>query len=138
MGWKQDRILVFISAAQFINDRADRKYYFDKDDKVFFNLYVENNEYKIFYTTPANLTKEREENLRSKIRKVRTNSPSIVEVQKMSLELPYSPGTTAKNEEEFKLRWEMERQIAQFAFDFLKDNNIDLETADVIELYEQT
>jgi hypothetical protein len=134
MEWKQDRILIFIWAGQFLNDRPDRKFYFDKDDRIFFSLYLRDNEYKVSDKSPSNLTAKLEQNLRAKIEKVRTNSSSIVEVKKVDKKFDYSPSILAKDEQEFKLKMEMEKEMAQFAFRFLADNKIDLETADVIEL----
>jgi hypothetical protein len=135
MGWKQDRVLVFICAGQFLDDRPEKKFYFDKDDNIFFSLYLQNSDYKVFHRTPSNLTKELEENLRIKIEKVRTNSRSIIQIQKADKKFDYPPSIPAKVEEEFKLKWVIEKKMAQFAFRFLEENKIDLETADVIELY---
>jgi hypothetical protein len=131
----RNRVLIFIWAGQFLNERADKKFYFDKDDKTFFTLYLWDNEYRVFHKTPSNLTNELEQNLLAKIEKVKMNATSIIEIQKVDKKFDYSPSIPAKDVQELKLKMKMEKEMAQYAFRFLEDNNIDLDTTDVIELY---
>ncbi len=135
MIWKQDRVLVFIWAGQFLNDNPEKKFYFDKDDKTFFSLYLTGNQYNLFDRHAANLTKEIEEILRLKIEKVKTNSRSIIEIEKADKVFDYSPSIPSKDKEDFKLKMEMENEMIKYALRFLDDNQIDLETTDIIELY---
>jgi hypothetical protein len=135
MGWKQDRILTFIWAGQFLNDKLDKKFYFDVRDKIFFSLYFQDNQYKIFYKHPSNLTAELKHILLGKIEKIKTSSSDILEIKKNDQKYDYSPSIPAKNKDESKHKMELEKEMAKFVFKFLEDNNIDLETADVIELH---
>lgn len=135
MDWKQDRILTFIWSGQFLNDDPNKKFYFDTADQAFFNLYFEDNQYKLFDKRSSNLTDNLKQILLNKIEKIKANSSDILEIEKVDHQLHYSSNTPAKTKEEFKQRMGTEKEMAKFAFKFLEENNIDLELANVIELY---
>ena len=128
-----DRIYVFLSSALGHNKNPSKKYYFDKNNKVFFNLKHENGLFKIWGKENESISVHSEIELKSKIEKLETNSKDIIEIEKLNKNFDLFPVPKNEESEEFKKRAESWRALFDEVDLFLNNQNIKIEETRLIE-----
>ena len=144
MGWKQDRIYVFLMAGLIRNNDVQRKFFYDRESKLFFelklsdkNIYTLPDKYynsKNYY--PADKYASRIKLLESLLDKVKNKSTDIFEFIKFE-----NIEQNADFQKPIKIvaDWqkipgaELENRKFNAVQGLLDRNNIDPETSDVLE-----
>lgn len=128
-----DRIYVFLSSGLGHNKNLAKKYYYDKGDKVFFNLKLENNTFKVWEKENETLSVHSKIELESKIDKVTSKSPEILEIKKLDKTFDLFPVPKNEDSDEFKKRAEIWRALFDEVDSFLYLQKITIEETRLIE-----
>ncbi len=128
-----DRIYVFLSSGIGHNKNPGKKYYYDRSDKTFFNLKIENYAVKLWEKEEGKLSASAKNELQLKIQKVKTKNPDIIEIKHSSRNFDLFPVPKNEESEEFKQRAEIWRALFDEVDTFLNLNNISIEQARLIE-----
>ena len=128
-----DRIYVFLSSGLGHNKNPNKKYYFDKSDKVFFNLKFEDKIFKVWEKENESLSVHSKIELLSKIEKLESKSGDILEIKKLEKNFDLFPVPKNEDSEEFKKRAEIWRALFDEVDTFLNLQNIKIEETRLIE-----
>jgi hypothetical protein len=128
-----DKIYVFLSAALGHNPNPNKKYYFDRSDKVFFNLKKENYVLKIWEKEGSPLSESAKNLLNIKIQKINAKSPDIFEIDFLDKTFELFPVPKNEESEEFKKRMEIWKKLFEEVDTFLNLKRINVEETRLIE-----
>ncbi len=128
-----DRIYVFLSSGLGHNNNPNKKYYFDRRDKVFFNLKKENYVLKIWEKKDSPLAEASKNELILKIKKINGKSPDILEINRLEKTFDLFPVPKNEDSPEFKKRIEVWKSLFEEVDKYLNLQRINIEEARLIE-----
>jgi len=126
--YKLDRIYIFLSSALGYNRKAEKKYFYDRKEKVFFNLGFKEGRYFV-WTNQIPLSGSNRRIVEGKISRLISGEAEIIEIIQPSTKfqnlLQEKP-----NSEEFE---ELVKELHQEVKSFLQRNSIDVYETFLIE-----
>jgi hypothetical protein len=130
MTWKQDRIYVFLWAGLIRNNDSQKKYFYDRESKLFFQLRLSD---KNIYTIPDKYADRYEllDTLRNKVQSKSTDIFEFVKLENVVLDPDFPK--PAKDSADWQKRFNIEQEQFNAIRTVLDKNNIDPETSDVLE-----
>nr|WP_294926632.1 hypothetical protein [uncultured Flavobacterium sp.] len=130
--WKVDRIYVMLSSALNFNSDHKIKFFFDRKDNLFFQLYKEEDDFQVI--SRDNLLSQGErEILLKKIDRLKSEDFEIIEIRKLPKTFHIDRSKPAKNQQEYDEREKLYHSLGLSIKIFLDQNNIYINKCDLIE-----
>ncbi len=128
-----DKIYVFLSSALGYNTNTAKKYFFDRKNKVFFNLKFDGKTYTHWEKTPHTISAHAKTEIQEKIKQIEVLNENIFEIKKLDKSFDLFPVPKNEESEEFKKRAEVWRALFDEVDLFLKTEKINIEETRLIE-----
>ena len=130
--WKIDRIYVMLSSALNFNSDPKIKFFFDRKDNLFFQLYKEEDDFQVISRYNL-LSQGNHEILLEKIDRLKREDFEIIEIHKLPKTFYIDRSKPAKNQQEYDEREKLYHSLGLSIKFFLDQNNIDIDRCDIIE-----
>lgn len=130
--WKQDRIYVFLWAGLISNSDVQKKFFYDRESKLFFQLRLTD---KNIYTIPDKYSDRYEllETLRDKVKTKSTDIFEFIKLQDIEQNADFQKPIKIVADWQRIPGAELENRQFNAIQGVLERNNIDPETSDVLE-----
>ncbi len=130
--YKLDRIYTWLCCALGYNQKADKKYFYDKKEKIFFNLGFRGGQYFV-WTNQIPLSNTNREIVESKIPSLTLCNTEIIEIIPTTTKFQNLYQERPKSTEEFEELLKKEKELHQEAQSFFQQNNINVHETFLIE-----
>ena len=130
--YQLDRILTWLSSAIGFNDKSDKKYFYDIEEKTFFNLGFRDNKY-YQWTNQIHLSREDSKTIQFKITKLTEDKTDFIEICKSDTRFNALLTQRPETKEEYDERDYQWRLLHKEVETFLTQHCIDIYFTRLIE-----
>jgi hypothetical protein len=130
--YKLDRIYSWLSLALGYNNKADKKYFYDEEEKLFFNLGFKEGQYFV-WTNQIPLSNTNRRIVESKMPNIISGDKEIIEIIATSDKFRNMFQERPKSAEDFEELIKKEKELYQEIESFLQRNNINVHDTTLIE-----
>ena len=130
--YQLDRILGWLSSAIGFNKNPERKYFYDKKEKLFFNLGLKTGKY-FEWTNQIPLSTTDSDIIQSKIKQLSHDRNNFLEICRSDKEFNVLPIGQAKSIKEYSDKEKNWNLLMAEVETFLKEHNIDVHATRPIE-----
>jgi len=130
--YKLDRIFTWLSSALGYNHKVEKKYLYDRKEKLFFNLGFKEGQY-FSWTNQIPLSINNRRIVESKMSSLISGDADIIDIIPTSTKFQNLYQEKPKSSEEFEELVKKEKELHQEVQSFLQRNNINVHEAILIE-----
>jgi hypothetical protein len=130
--YQLDRILGWLSSAIGFNENPEKKYFYEKSERLFFNLGFKNNKY-FEWTNQIPLSTTDSAIIQNKIRQLSHDNNDFLEICRSDKQFNVLPINQARTKEEYKMKENNWNLLYIEVEAFLKEHYIDIHATRLIE-----